>query len=177
MSIPGRLNHFLQAASLRPRGRSAGFSMTEMVITISILGILSGVVMISMGDSFLAGQETLAVNRMEMLNRALHQFSQGNYEMIFTARPDSAADELFVLRTLEYRIPNESKAKAGSPYVTPYYNPPTSSNVADFRIRWNGRLYELLRPGQTGSGLKMVFDGSDMTAPFAFPPNFQMAGR
>jgi len=151
--------------------------MSEMVITISILGILASVAIISMNGAYSASQDALAVSRVEMLNSALSQFAQGNYEMVFNQRTDSAADEMFVLRTLEYRHPDDDRAKPGSPYVTPCYNPPTSSLVTDYRARWTGRMYELLRPGQTGLGIKIVFDGSDLTTAFVFPPNFQMAGR
>ncbi|MDZ4289515.1 MAG: type II secretion system protein [Prosthecobacter sp.] len=172
------INHArLQSHHCRPERWRGAFSLTEMVLTISIIAILAGVVLVSMGDSFTASKETLAMSRVEMLNRALYQFAQQNYEMVFTARNDSGADEMFVLRTMQYRNPDEDKAKLGAPYLTPTYNPTTSSSVEDYRLRWTGKLYELLRPGQAGSGIKMNFDASDLTQAFQFPTNFQMAGR
>jgi prepilin-type N-terminal cleavage/methylation domain-containing protein len=166
-----------RSPAFKRRGRESGFSMSEMVIVISILGVLAGVALISMTGAYGAAEDTLAANRLETLNRALYQFSQQNYELVFNPRAESATDEMFVLRTLEYRNPDTNKAKIGSPYVTPCYNPTTSSVPEDFRIRWNGRMFELLRPGQSGTGLKVTFDGSDLTEAFSFPPNFQMAGR
>lgn len=151
--------------------------MSELVITISILGVLAGVVIIMMNGAFGASQETLAISRVEMLNAALHTWSTGNREMSFIRRDETTADELIVLRDLQYRNPNEAKAAIGSPYVPPEYNPPNSSSDEDYRIRWNGRSFELLRPGISGTGLKMVFDGSDITAPFQFPANYQSSGR
>lgn len=151
--------------------------MSELVITISILGVLAGVVIISMQGAFGASKEALATSRVEMLNSALHTWSTANREMTFLRRDDSTSDELIVLRDLQYRNPNEALASIGSPYVPPEYNPDNSSSDQDFRIRWNGRCFELLRPGETGTGLLMVFDGSDFTEPFPFPENYQSSGR
>jgi hypothetical protein len=148
-----------------------------MVVTISVIGALSGVAVVSFGHLTGSAREVLAEERREMLNQALHRFSQYNYELVLAPQKASPGDELLVLRTLQNRNPNETYAKVGSPYVVPHYNPKISSDPADYRIAWTGRLYELLVPGETGLGLKMVFDGSDLTQPFSFPPNFEMAGR
>ncbi len=162
------------ARHIRWRG---GFSLTEMVLTISIMGTLAGVAVVSFGHLTNSAKEVLAEERLEMLNSGLHRFSQYNYELVFSAQQGSAGDEMLVLRTLQYRHPDDLYAKVGSPYVVPHYNPKISSGSSDYRLTWNGRLYELIRPGSPGTGLKMVFDGSDLTMPFQFPPNFQMAGR
>lgn len=167
----------VRSSALGRRGRAGGFSMSEMVIVISILGVVACAAVMSISGAYDAGRDTLAVNRMETLNQALSQFSQQNYELVFNARAESAADEMFVLRTLEYRNPDENRAALGAPYVTPCYNPTTSSSLTDYRLRWTGRMFELLRPGQPGTGLMVALDGSDMTKAFEFPPNFQMAGR
>jgi len=119
----------------------------------------------------------LAISRVEMLNSALHKWSMANREMSFIRRDETTADELIVLRDLQYRNPDENRASIGSPYIPPEYNPANSSSDKEYRIRWNGRSYELLRPGQSGTGLHMVFDGSDLTEPFQFPPNYQSSGR
>lgn len=160
-----------------PGSRRTGFSLSEMIITIAILGILTGIVIVMMQGSFSASQETLAQNRVEMLNSALHVWSTANREMSFIRRDESTADEMVVLRDLQYRNPDEDKAALGSPFVPPEYNPKTTSSTQEYRIRWNGRTYELLKPGQSGSGFLMVFDGSDFTEPFKFPPNYQSSGR
>lgn len=154
-----------------------GFSLTEMVVTISVLGIVATIALISLNGMFEASVETVARERLETLNSALHKFSTSNYDLTFTAQPASGADELYVLRSLQYRNPNPLLAKVGSPYVPQFYNPTVSSDSNDHRMRWTGKLYELLRPGQAGTGLKIAFDNSDMSGDFEFPPNFQMAGR
>ncbi len=151
--------------------------MSEMIIVIAILGVLAGIVIISLNGMFAASKETLAIARVEMLNSAVHTWSTANRELNFGRQDGSANDELIVLRDLQFRDPNEEKASIGAPYVPPEYNPDKSSKIDDYRIRWNGRAYELLRPGQSGTGLLMAFDGSDLTKPFKFPPGYQSSSR
>ena len=160
-----------------PSSGTGGFSLSERVLTISIVGILAGVAVTQFGGMTIAAKTVLAEERREMLNQGVHRFAQYNYELVFSAQPASPGDEMLILRTLQYRNANEDYAKVGSPYVVPQYNPLISSDPNDFRLVWNGQLYGLLYPGEAGVGLKMVFDGSDLTDPFQFPPNFQMAGR
>ncbi|WP_395747446.1 type II secretion system protein [Prosthecobacter sp.] len=167
----GRLTAFL------PPGREGGFSMSEMVMVICILGVLAGIVVQSFGQFMSGSKDAAAAARQEMLNQGLYRFAQQNYEMIFTPMDGSTADELVVLRTLQYRDPNINRAQPGSPFVDPRYNPISSSDVGEYRLRWKGKLYELLKPGQSGTGMLMNFEGSDFTTAFVFPPNFQMAGR
>lgn len=156
---------------------AAGFSMTELVIVISILGVLATIAVSTYPSLLESSKVAIASERVECLNRALHTFAQQNYEMVFNRMDSSGADEMVVLRTIQYRNADIDRAKVGSPYFDPRYNPVVSSNATDYRIRWFGRGYELLAPGSSGTGIKMNFDGTDFTTAFVFPPNFQMAGR
>lgn len=165
------------AARLPHRCGRAGYSMTELVVVISIMGVLCGIAVASYNQFLGGAKETLAKDRTEMLNQALHRFAQQNYEMVHTRMDSSIGDEKAVLLSLQYRNPNPERATVGSPYVDPRYRPETSSSDKEYRLRWTGRLYELLRPGVPGVGLLMNFEGADFTKPFDFPPNFKMAGR
>lgn len=160
-----------------PAGRDGGFSMSEMVMVICILAVLAGITVHSFNQFLTGGKDALAASRQETLNQALYRFAQQNYEMLFNAQGGSVTDEMVVLRTLQYRDPNSNLAQTGSPYVDPRYNPVSSSDTNEYRLRWTGNLFELLKPGQSGTGLLMDFEGRDFTTAFAFPPNFQMAGR
>jgi type II secretory pathway pseudopilin PulG len=151
--------------------------MTELVIVISILGVLAGITVVPMNQFLTGGKDVMAATRQEMLNQAVYRFAQQNYELQFNRMDASLADELVILRSLQYRDPNINRAMIGSPYVDPRYNPVSSSNVSEYRLRWTGKMYELLSPGQSGTGILMDFDGADFTTAFVFPPNFQMAGR
>jgi type II secretory pathway pseudopilin PulG len=151
--------------------------MTELTIVISILGVLATITMTSFNHLLSGGKDAIAAERREMLNQALHRFCQYNYEMLFNRMDSSAADEMVILRTIQYREEDEDRAKIGSPYLDPRYNPITSADLTTYRFRWTGSLYEMLKPGTAGTGIVMNFDGTDFTTAFDFPPNFQMAGR
>ena len=160
-----------------PAGSERGFSMSEMVMVICILSVLAGIAVQSFSQFLGGSKDALAESRQETLNQALSRFAQQNYELLFDARSGSVSDEMVILRTLQYRDPNSKRAQPGSPYVDPRYNPTSSSDISVHRLRWSGRMFELLKPGQSGTGMLMNFDGTDFTTAFDFPPNFQTAGR
>lgn len=153
-----------------------GFSLTEMITTVSVLGILAGIVMVSMSSNYEVAREILAKQRVEMLNEGLSKYATAQREINRLAVNAATSDERVVLLYLQYRNPVEAKAALNSPYVDPRYRPAYSSSTRDYRIRWNGKRFELLNPGANGSGIKMVFDGSDMGTPFVYPPNFNTSG-
>lgn len=159
-----------------PRRRS-GFSMTEVVVVIAIISVLATIVIMTMQGTLAVSKETLAVSRLEMLNSALHTWATSNREMSFMRMDAATEDEFFILRGLQFRNPNPKKATFNSPYLPPEYNPLTSNSPSEYRFRWTGRNFELLRPGQEGTGLLMVFDASDYTAPFIFPEGFEPNSR
>lgn len=160
------------------RGSGArGFSMTELVIVISIMGVLATIVVSAFSQFLDGGKDALAKERQENLNQALHRYAQTNKELLETKMPSSAADETTVLLKLQYRNPNEDLAQVGSPYFDPRYRPVASAAATTYRLRWTGRLFELLKPGTSGTGLLMNFDGTDFTTPFVFPPDFDTDGR
>jgi prepilin-type N-terminal cleavage/methylation domain-containing protein len=163
----------------RPRLKRhrSGFSMTEIVVVISIISILATMVILMMHGAFSASKETLALSRLEMLNSALNTWSSANRELTFMRMDAVTTDEFIVLRDLQFRNPNPKKATFNAPYMPPEYNPKESSSIDEYRFRWTGRNFELLRPGQPGVGLLMVFDSSDYTAPFIHKEGYQPGSR
>ncbi|WP_395750955.1 type II secretion system protein [Prosthecobacter sp.] len=166
----------LQATCLKS-GREGGYSVTELVIVISIMGVMASLTVGSFNQFLDGSKDALAAERKEMLNQAVHRFAQQNYELQFDASSGSLADEMVILRTLQYRDPNVNRATVGSPFVDPRYNPISSSDTSLHRLRWTGKMFELLSPGTSGSGILINFEGTDFTTAFVFPPNFQTAGR
>jgi prepilin-type N-terminal cleavage/methylation domain-containing protein len=159
------------------QGDAEAFSLTEMITTISILGILASIVVLQMSDNYSTARGVLAVDRLEMLNRGMSERAASVKEYVFTRVDANTTDEQLVLMDMQYRNPDPDKAEVNSPFIEPRYRPTTSSSVNDFRLRWTGRRFELLRPGTTGSGLKVVFDGSDIGEPREYPPNYNSNGR
>ena len=160
----------------RLKGRRwRGISLVEVVTTIAVIGILAAVAIPSFSGVVSPSKVALARNAVETLNSAVHRFNQTNYELLFTGVSASGQDEMLILRTMQYRNPDNPAP--GSPYVRCDYNPSLSSSSSDYRAMWMGNLYKLLEPGQPGTGLKIIFDGSDLGVPFVFPPGFTMAGK
>lgn len=139
-----------------------GFSLTEMIATISILAILAGIALVMLNGAFDKSKESLAVNRLEMVNKALDSYMTNVSEIIWPASQGSTSDELTVLAGLRHRALDENKVIVGSPFIDPTYNPKATSDIQTFRLRWMGKRFELLRPGVLGTGLKIPFDGTDM---------------
>lgn len=164
-------------AALPVRRWRAGFSMSEIVVTIAILGILATIVILELGSNYETIRLKLAQEKMEMLNRGLSERAASVKEYTESAAPGATWDESLLLLTLQYRHPDDDKAEVNSPYIDPRYRPRTSTSSNDYRLQWNGRRFELLRPGTAGSGLLVEFDGSDYGEPRVYPPDFTTNGR
>lgn len=142
---------------------SAAFSVTEMVTTISIIGVLATIVVAGMTGVLDGTKQGMAERKVEELNQAISAYNQASAQAAFhTVLAGSTDDENRVLLALRSRSSDPLKARPGSPYVSPAYNPRASSDPDDYRITWAGTQYKLLRRGVTGTGLKVVFDNSDM---------------
>lgn len=152
-----------------------GHSLTELIIAISVVGVLAAIAIPVYGTYMESSKNTVADNLKETLNSAVHRFNECNYELLVTKVDGDASDELAVVRTLEYRKP--SNPAVGSPYIIPTYNPVASGDTNDYRLAWTGSLFTLLVPGQSGVGLKVSFDGSDQGARYVFPAGYSMAGQ
>ena len=169
--------------SRRPAGwragppRRDGFSMSEMVTTIAIIGVLASIVVVSMTGAVTGAKESVALDRLEMLNQGLNSYAQSYKEYLYTPNDSSFTDENTVINDLEYRNPDNNKALTGSPFIRQDYRPKYSGSNQDYRLMWAGSRFKLLRPGTDGYGAKVAFDGSDLGAPFAYPPNYNSSGR
>ncbi len=161
--------------ALAQRRTARGYSMTEMVWVVAILGILAAIVIsqaVSVSD---ASKLTAATHKLEMLNSALATYAQTGQEITFPADSGSATDETVVVHYLQGRDP--TSPQMGSPFISPNYRPAPSSDPADYRLMWTGGQFLLLTPGQSGTGLQVPFDGSDMGAAWIQPAGWKPYGK
>lgn len=156
-----------------------GFSLTELIVTVAVLGVMAGIAISSFGNVNLASRNAQAQNITEKLNRALKEFGQSNWNITTASNAGSTTDEFKVLRSLQWKpasTANNTRIVVGAPFVSPVWNPSGSSSSTEFRVRWNGFEFDLLPPGTAGTGLKLTFDGTDHTTPYAFPNDYKPEG-
>jgi prepilin-type N-terminal cleavage/methylation domain-containing protein len=155
-----------------PKGAVAGFSLTEMIVVISVIGALAGIAFQSFGDLNESTKEVVAREKVEMLNHAVDAFNQCRKQLTETPLA-TAGDELLILAYLHWRDP--VNPDPGSPFVDGRYQPTSSSDTSEYRIQWTGNFtFQMLPKGTPGTGLLVPFDGSDMkstTSPGVNPRN------
>ena len=137
--------------------RCAGFSMIELLSTVAIMGILSGIAMNVFVNVKSRSSDIIAGEVMETMNLGLKKFNQAAYKITTAADAAETTDEAAVLALLQTRditIP-------GTPFVRPNWHPVASEEITDHRIRWAGTTFELLLPGTAGKGLKVDFEAGD----------------
>lgn len=152
--------------------RTRGVSMLEMLIVVSIVGILGYLAAGHYGAVVVKSRETVARNLLDLLNNGVSLYLQAEGDALRRVTPDNAAsqDEVDVLRALQWVDPVQPTP--GSPYVTQQYNPGVSASLEDYRLVWNGAFFELRIPGQDGAGLAVAFDGADAGRTVIFPDGY-----
>ncbi len=165
----GRLTHLV-------RHGVSGYSLTEMVWVIALMGVLCSIAITQVGGTMGVSKDAVAREKLEMLNRGVHAFAQCAGYQITRPTLSGGADEILVLHDLQTRL--TTNPTPGSPFVQPTYRPVTSSDTSEYRIVWTTNfIYKLLSPGQSGTGILVPFDGSDIGDPWVAPPGYNPGGR
>ncbi|MGH8045753.1 MAG: type II secretion system protein [Chthoniobacterales bacterium] len=152
--------------------KRAGFTLPELLTTMAILGVLSSIAIASYSGLHIAAREGAARDTVAVLNRALLHFNETNSDIVINPNANSAADELTVLRALQWRDSDPLKATPGSPYISPRFSDTVSSSQDDLRIVWNGHAFELIAPGTAGIGLKTGSLSPESTTAYTFPTGY-----
>lgn len=155
--------------------RRGAFSLVELIVTIAIIGALSAVAIPIYSNVRRASESAIARDHVEALNRALTTFSQNCWKIPTAPDSGSTTDEFLVLRSLQYQFPSND-LKPGSPYFHPTYDPPSSSNSAFLRIRWNGKSFELIEVGVAGTGMHFNSGADYKKTPYSFPSGYKPQG-
>jgi prepilin-type N-terminal cleavage/methylation domain-containing protein len=159
------------------RHQPRAFSLTEMLITVAVIGILSAIAIPNVGKIVEGSRRGVAENVIQTLNQATRNFGHSQWDLRSTPVPTSGGDELLLLRTLQWRDPNPSgELNAPGPFMRTDWNPATSKKATDYRAEWTGSSWRLLEPGTTGAGLKIVFNGSDLGTAYIHDPAFAPVG-
>ena len=156
------------------RREAKAISLIEMVVTVTVIGILAASALGVYERIVETSKRTVAENHVETLNQAVKKYVQLRSTDILSvpANSSSSFEEYDILRAMQWNHPDAAQADPGAPYMRPDYDPPLSGDTNDYRALWNGTFFELRQPGETGAGLKIVFDASDMGQSVVFPGQF-----
>ncbi len=162
---------------LRPKSAPSGLSLVEVIVTVAVLGIIAAIAIPSVGTITEGSRRGVAQNLVETLNKATREFGHSQYDLRTAPNASTGADDLLILRTLQWRDPNPSgELNAPGPFMKTDWNPATSTDARDYRAEWTGSSWRLLQPGTPGAGLKIVFDGSDLGTAYVHAPGFTPVG-
>jgi len=126
-------------------------SLLEVVIVIAVIGLLATITIPQLGDLTAYSKDRTAKHHLARLNNAVLNYSQSIQE-ITTATASDASDELSVLAALQTRDPDVP----GTPFLTPDWPVLETSDDSTYRAVWNGRMFEGLAPGTSGTGVKLA---------------------
>ena len=155
--------------------RLEGFSILELLIVISMIGIITSIAIPQLGGLLPSSKDVLARDFVENLNGSLKKHNQSNYRIKYQKNDFFAGDEIQIVRTLQWR--DDEDPSPGSPYMRQDWHPVVSSDVSEYRIKWNGYSFELIYPSSRGIGIHLSLDGSDYGLDYQFEKGYKPVGR
>ncbi|MEM7602079.1 MAG: prepilin-type N-terminal cleavage/methylation domain-containing protein [Verrucomicrobiota bacterium] len=160
-----------------PTRNTRGFTLVELIITIAVIGVISAIAVPSIGNIVEGSRRGVAENVVETLNKATREFSHSQWDLRSTPVPSSGGDEMLMLRTLQWRDPdNSGELNPKGPFMKTDWNPATSTDTEHYRAEWTGSSWRLREPDEAGAGLRIVFDGSDLGTVYVHDSGFTPVG-
>lgn len=127
-------------------------SFLEVMIAIGVLAVIVSFVIPSITNVVPASQSATAETNLERLNQAVLKYNHVSEELTTADIADSLADEQTVFTALQTRDANV----LGSPFLGSEYSLQSSSSDTAYRAFWNGRMFEMIPVGATGTGLDLL---------------------
>ncbi|CAN5332557.1 hypothetical protein BH23VER1_BH23VER1_06390 [soil metagenome] len=143
-----------RAQGTNPRRGERGMTLPELLISVAVVGILTGVSVVFYGPLNREVSAVIHNEDVERLNQALAQYRQvvGNFTV--AADDGASTDEQAVMAMLKTR---NALTMPGSPYLEPSVNFAPSVGTEDeekrFRAVWNGYVFQVIPPDGVGSGV------------------------
>ena len=157
--------------------RQSAFSLVEVIVVIAIIGILSAIAVPNVGKVVEGSRRGVAENVVQTLNKATREFGHSQWDLRANPVPASGADELLLLRTLQWRDTRTTvELNAPGPFMRTDWNPGTSTSNQDYRAEWTGSAWALREPGESGAGLNITFGGTDLGTPYVHAAGFTPVG-
>jgi len=128
-------------------------SFAEVIMVLAFLGIMAFISILVIQNVVPASKETTATANLNELNSAIHRFNQSEWELVLTRADGSSEDELAIFRSLQYRHP--TRPAPGSPFLSENLAFFSSNDEETYRAIWNGRQFEMVGPGTSGTGLDL----------------------
>jgi prepilin-type N-terminal cleavage/methylation domain-containing protein len=127
-----------------------GFSLMEVLVTISVIGILSAIAIPAISGTDKAARGEAANQIVTGINRAISTYRQCGSEITINANSSSGADEASVMALLT----TADAGVVGSPFLVGTSWPSVeSSDSQTYRVQWNGRFFVVVPRGSNGTGL------------------------
>jgi len=126
-------------------------SLIEILIVLGVLAVIISIMIPSITGVVPASRATAAEANLEHLNQAVLKFNHASADLTNAAASDST-DELAIFAALQTR----DATVLGSPFLGSNFSPNTSSSETTYRAAWNGRMFELVAPGSSGTGLDIL---------------------
>jgi prepilin-type N-terminal cleavage/methylation domain-containing protein len=139
-----------------PQPGARAFSLPEMLVTVAVIGILAGISIPVISNLVPSSRLETARRNLNLLNGAVVAFNQASHELSLEVAGDSS-DEMAIIRSLQYAAPQNSlNFTPGAPFFDPLAAVEVTSADDSYRAGWNGRVFVLIEPGASGSGVDLL---------------------
>lgn len=143
-------------------------------MVLGFLGVMTCILIIVIQNVVPASKETTATANLDQLNAAVLRFNQSEWELVLTRADGSSDDELAIFRSLQYRHP--TRPTPGSPFISETLAFYPSNDEETYRAIWNGRQFEMVGPGNSGTGLDLNRMVETSGSPAEFDTNYAPVG-